>query len=95
MTSIGDFWVYSIYAEDRLLYVGLTQRPVVRLANHRSRNTNGLWDQKPTRFEWLHIGFNEAKAREIEKQMIRELDPPFNVAWRKGWQPTGGKKVAS
>lgn len=66
--------VYLLYAEDRLIYVGLTGAGVRRFSEHRLLRA---WWPEITRAEFEHIkGYEPARAREAE--LIRELLPPGN-----------------
>lgn len=68
--------LYKIYAEDsRLLYVGITNNLIPRLADHSQ-----IWwmsHERINRIEFVNFD-NRSDAREKEKELILNLKPVYN-----------------
>lgn len=67
--------VYMLFAEDVLLYVGITCTGMKRMEQHRV--IKGFWPQV-TRAEFEHYP-NRAEAHTRERELVAELQPPYNV----------------
>lgn len=68
-------WVYHVYSEDGLIYVGRTIDPQRRMYAHKSQSE--WWDQA-TRLSWRHFP-SEADASTFEGRAIRIDQPVFNM----------------
>lgn len=64
-------WVYLLFAGDRLLYVGATERPAARMGAHRARG----WDRVD-----LVACADRAAALRLEGDLIFHLRPEQNRA---------------
>ena len=68
--------VYLAYdADGRLLYVGFSTNLATRVGPHRA---NSRWWPLVRRLEVEHF-LTVADARDRERELIRTLQPPFNV----------------
>jgi hypothetical protein len=80
--------VYIAYdADDKVLYVGVTKRQITRIDEHRERSA---WWPLVRRLEIEHYP-TPADAAMRESELIRTLQPPFNV---KGTASRAGVKTA-
>lgn len=72
--SINNYkhWVYGLYLDNSLVYVGVTADPAQRVQSHAQRKV----------FDEIRLikGFsNRDKAEEFEKFAIIDLQPPLNI----------------
>lgn len=67
--------VYDIFADDLLIYVGITCRPSVRLSQHKSHGVIPYFATMRV-VEWFDT---RKAAMEAERKRIKELKPPRNV----------------
>lgn len=72
-------------ADGLLLYVGITNNPTRRLAEHKCR---AIWRNEIDRVDVKWIG-DRADALEAEAKAIREERPIFNGGASKDYTPTG------
>lgn len=73
--------VYRLYdADDALLYVGMSLYPKGRLASHKKKP----WGKDIARFEVV-ANLPRDEAEELERRLIREQQPCYNVADKFGW----------
>lgn len=72
--------VYRIYsADDELLYVGHTTRPIwVRLTGHQNKK----WFNKEAAY--VLVDYYEDVALQVEQELIRKLSPKYNRDYRLG-----------
>lgn len=82
-----EHFVYFAYDRlDRLLYVGCTMQPDLRLKGHEASHAE--WLEYVVRYRALGP-YNYDTARRMERNAINENQPPFNtdtrdwVIWRK------------
>jgi hypothetical protein len=78
------YTVYRIYdarrPEPALLYIGAARFPQDRLSTHRRHQAPFLQYARYWTYQWYT---SAAAALAAEKQLIQELDPPFNTAHRR------------
>lgn len=72
-------YVYLAYADEEILYVGVTDDITTRIATHQ-RNL-APWYPKATRIAWQQYP-DRASAERVESEYIRQLDPPYNTRGR-------------
>lgn len=73
--------VYRAYDQDgQLLYVGITAREMRRFYEHERA---GTWFPFATYLELEHWD-NRIGAEQREKQLIRQYNPPYNIAHARG-----------
>lgn len=73
----GPTWMYKLFsANGGLLYVGVSNDPAARLANHR-RKKEWWRDVHSVRFAWLA---SRADAFRAERAVIAAEAPRYNVA---------------
>ena len=70
-------------AEDNLLYVGQSLRPMVRLETHRSAS-DWYYDIAKVTLDWLEPGVS---ASEVEQAAIRSEMPKYNSPLRQKGRP--------
>jgi hypothetical protein len=69
-------FVYRLFdADDRLLYVGISCMPGMRVSAHKRRR----WGHLIARVEAGESYPTEAEARTAEKRAIETEDPTFNI----------------
>lgn len=71
----GPYWVYVLRdTAGRVLYVGQTARPELRMSEHRI----GPWGSEINRFEMISAADRD-EARRMEAGLIGALTPAYNV----------------
>lgn len=69
------YWLYRLYdAHDRLLYVGVTTKPVARFSRHKKR-----WGELIARVDWAALP-DAAAMLNAERQAIAAELPALNKA---------------
>jgi hypothetical protein len=81
--QVGDHMLYKLYdRHEVLLYVGITDRGPVRLAEHHRR--------KPWFAQVCRVEFERYQTRELseerEKRLITDLAPLYNIQHNRGRQ---------
>ena len=74
MTSQSTHYVYRIYKDERLLYVGMTSNLRKRMMDHACKH---WWPVKPV--IKITEKSSEWEAREYERDLIRQFVPPENI----------------
>ncbi|MFY9588657.1 MAG: GIY-YIG nuclease family protein [Actinomycetota bacterium] len=84
------WWVYRLWRDDELLYVGSTCEPWTRFRSHATERT---WYDEANSADWTGYPSKQA-ARDAEREQIAVYNPTHNIQrWgynRLGAQPAGG-----